>query len=121
MFDLRYLLFVPWEVGAMSARRPATGFDRAMDEMITERFVVPHGPLQSLTPEELGLDRNPVTITPKPTRARAWVRFGPEQTQVMCLIERWTDRAVGISFTVRDNTYRCWVWNCAVSPWEVPE
>lgn len=98
-----------------SNRRYAAQVDRRMDDTILERHVMTAGPLQSLTPEELRLDRDPVTITPRPEKARAWVRFGPEAVQVDCLVERWTESACGISFTVKEQTFRCWVWGNAVT------
>jgi len=85
-----------------------------MDERIIERFVANAGPLQSLTPDELELDRAPVTIYPQPQRVKAWVRFGPQHTRVDALLVRSTDKAAGVEFTVRDQTYRCWVWGNAV-------
>lgn len=72
-------------------------------------------PLQTLTEKELALDRTPVTIYPKPIRAKAWVRFAAIPHHVDCWIHRTTSDAAGISFTIRDQTFRCWVWGNAVS------
>lgn len=47
-------------------KRYAHRIDQAMDERILERFIAKAGPLQSLTPDELELDRLPVTIYPQP-------------------------------------------------------
>lgn len=72
-------------------------------------------PLQSLTEKELQLDVAPVTIYPKPIRAKAWVRFGAIPSHVDCWIQRSTADAAGISFKIRDQTFRCWVWGNAVA------
>lgn len=98
-----------------SNKRYAHYYDRLMEERIIERFVATAGPLQSLTPEELETDRSPVTIYPRPERVKAWVRFGPQHTRVDALLVRSTDKAAGIEFTVREQTYRCWVWGNAVT------
>lgn len=72
-------------------------------------------PLQTLTEKELQLDATPVTIYPKPIRAKAWVRFAAIPHHVDCWIHRTTADAAGISFTIRDQTFRCWVWGNAVT------
>lgn len=72
-------------------------------------------PLQSLTPKELQLDTNLVTIYPKPIRAKAWVRFAAIPHHVDCWIHRTTADAAAISFTIRDQTFRCWIWGNAVT------
>lgn len=72
-------------------------------------------PLQSLSDRELQLDVAPLTIHPKPIRAKAWVRFGSIPMHVDCQIVRTTQAAAGISFTIRDKTFRCWVWGNAVT------
>ncbi|MFE2772316.1 hypothetical protein [Microbacterium resistens] len=95
-------------------RRYAHVIDRERDEQILARWVATAGPLQSLTPDELDLANEPVTIAPKPPHARAWVRFGAQPAKVDCVVERWTEKACGVSFTVQGKTYRCWVWSNAV-------
>ena len=47
-----------------------------MDQRILERIARQDGPLQSLTREELELERAPFTRDPQPKQVRAWVRFG---------------------------------------------
>ena len=100
-----------------TSRRYAHRVDQAMDDRIIESFVQTAGPLQSLTPEELALDRVPVTVYPPGVQAEvvAWVRFGPQHTQVHARVVRSTEKAAGIEFTVRGKVYRCWVWGNAVS------
>ncbi|MGB4778869.1 hypothetical protein [Microbacterium sp.] len=96
-----------------TSRRYAASVDRDMDKRILGR-IAHSGPLQTLTAEELQLDRTPVTIDPQPSRVRAWVRFGPASAEVDAEACRWTDRAVAIRFLVEDQEQRCWVWRGAV-------
>jgi hypothetical protein len=73
------------------------------------------GPLQSLTTRELALDRQPLTIYPRPYSAvAAWVRFGPESIRVDAVLLRSTPLAAGIAFKAEDQVFRCWVWGNAV-------
>lgn len=99
-------------------RRYADSISRQIDERILERHIVDAGPLQTLRPEELELDRRPLTIDPQPKPCRAWVRFGATPARVEARVHRWTDRAVGIEFVVAEQTYRCWLWASAVEPIE---
>jgi hypothetical protein len=87
--------------------------DAAADYMILK--MARENPLQTLTEKELRLDVTPVTSYPKPVRAVAWVRFGAIPYLADCWIHRTTSDAAGISFTIRDKTFRCWVWGNAVS------
>ncbi|MGN7861434.1 hypothetical protein ACTJI8_12710 [Microbacterium sp. 22303] len=82
--------------------------------------VARENPLQTLTPKELQLDSTPVTIYPQPIRAKAWVRFAAIPYETDCWIHRTTATAAGISFTIRDKTFRCWVWGNAVTVSEAP-
>lgn len=94
-------------------RRYADAVDRRMDDRILERTAA-GGPLQSLTPQELELDRLPLTITPTPERVRAWVHFGEVAVRVDAEALRWTPRAIGIRFSVGDRPMKTWVWASAV-------
>lgn len=73
-----------------------------------------HGPLQSLSPRELNLTEQPVTIYPRPQKVQAWVRFGTEPVRVWARLVRSTPTAAGIEFRTEEQTYRCWVWGSAV-------
>lgn len=74
------------------------------------------GPLQSLSPRELALSEQPVTIYPRPQkRVSAWVRFGPEAVRVDAKLMRSTPLAAGIEFRAGDQTFQCWVWGNAVA------
>lgn len=98
-----------------SNKRYADHYERLMDARILDRIVATAGPLQSLADAELELDREPVTIAPRPQQVRAWVRFGPTAIQVDAEACRWTQRAVGIRFMVGDREHRAWVWSSAVT------
>lgn len=98
-----------------TSKRYAHHYDKLMGERIIERFVATSGPLQTLSPDELELDRLPLTVYPQPQRVKAWVRFGPQHARVDALLMRSTPTAAGIEFTVRETTYRCWVWGNAVT------
>lgn len=77
--------------------------------------VARENPLQSLSEKELQLDETPITSYPRPVPAKAWVRFGSIPVHMDCWIHRTTSSAAGISFRIRDKTFRCWVWGNAVS------
>ena len=94
-------------------KRYAAYYDRLMDERIAER-VAAKGGLQTLTPTELGLDTEPLTIAPEPQPVRAWVRFYDTPLRVDAWACRWTSKAVGIRFEIRGREYKAWVWSNAV-------
>ena len=98
-----------------SNRRYAAHFDRQMDNKILQR-IAEENALQSLTPEELQQDTLPITRDPKPKPCKAWVRFGPHAMLVDAVVVVWNDIACGVSFTVGEKDFRCWVWANAVSP-----
>jgi len=74
-----------------------------------------HGPLQTLSEEQLSLDRRPVTIVPPRAQvwARAWIRFGDADIRATVRVLRWTDDAVGIGVTVDNEKLRAWIWRGA--------
>lgn len=47
-----------------SNRRYADRYDKMQEERIIAAFVMKHGPLQTLHPDELELDTLPVTVYP---------------------------------------------------------
>jgi hypothetical protein len=85
-----------------------------MDQRIVERVAREAGPLQSLTSEELELDKEPMTRDPQPKPVRAWVRFGKTPVVVDAEICSWTPRAGAIRFTLVDQEYKTWVWLSAI-------
>lgn len=94
-------------------KRYAAQLDRRMDERIMQTATAGHA-LQSLTEKELRLDVYPLTTSPQPLEVLAWVRFGPHAIQVRARAVRWTQKAVGIEFTIGDVAHRAWVWANAV-------
>ncbi|GGD83239.1 hypothetical protein GCM10007269_27620 [Microbacterium murale] len=84
-----------------SSKRLAALYDMYADEKALARIAKTAGPLQTLSSEELELERMPVTVYPKPQGVRAWVRFGPQHVRVGALLMRTTETAAGIEFTHR--------------------
>lgn len=99
-----------------TSKRYAAHYDGLMDHRIAQRVATTSGPLQSLTPEELNLDVEPMTRDPKPKPARAWVRFGATPLLVDALVCSWTSSAVAIRFTIGDVEHKAWVWSSSVTP-----
>lgn len=96
-----------------TSKRYAHVVDEQMNEHILRRAAA-SGKLQTLSPEELALDRLAVTIDPIPKPVKAWVRFGDMPVLVNAEACRWTSKAVGIRFRVDGEEHRCWVWLGAV-------
>lgn len=73
------------------------------------------GPLQTLTAEQLALNRTPVTIAPERSKlvARAWLRFGDADVWATVRVSRWTEDAVGVEASIDGEMLRCWVWRGA--------
>lgn len=74
------------------------------------------GPLQSLTPEQLRLREQPVTVIPDGMHiwGHAWLRFGDADVRCTVLVRRWTADAVGVELPVDDGEpLRCWIWQGA--------
>lgn len=97
-----------------SSQRLAEHYDLRAEEKQLERYAKSAGPLQSLSKQELALDKQPLTVYPQPQRVKAWVRFGSQHARVNALLVRSTETAVGIEFVIAEKTYRCWVWGNAV-------
>lgn len=92
-----------------TSNRYAHVVDAQMNERILQR-TAQSGPLQTLSAEELALDRMALTIDPIPKPVKAWVRFGATPILVDAEACRWTSKAVGIRFRVGGRELRCWVW-----------
>lgn len=80
------------------------------------RTAAQKGDLHSLTPAQLDLDHTPVTVAPPKARimGTAWLRFGTIDVPAEVRIDRWTDRAIGVTFEIDGRPMRCWVWQGAV-------
>lgn len=80
------------------------------------RTAAQKGELQTLSTLQLDLERTPVTIAPPKLHltGTAWLRFGTIDVHAQVRIERWTDRAVGVTFEIDGRPMRCWLWQGAV-------
>ncbi|MBN9214152.1 MAG: hypothetical protein J0J04_04930 [Microbacterium sp.] len=96
-----------------TSKRYAHVVAKQIDDQII-RVVARGAALQTLSAQELALDRYAVTIDPMPKPVKAWVRFDDVAVLVDAEACRWTNRAVGIRFRVGDQEHRCWVWSSAV-------
>lgn len=82
------------------------------------REALKHGPLQTLTSEQIALHRDPLTIAPEHSRivAWAWLRFGDTDVRTTVRIHRWTESAVGVSVEIDGKEHRAWIWQGACTP-----
>lgn len=96
-------------------RYPALGEVRREEREL--RDAAAHGPLRTLTLEQLALVRSPVTVAPPSGRivGTAWLQFGDADVQATVRIDRWTERAVGVELELDEQVHRCWVWRGAVT------
>lgn len=95
-------------------KRYADTVDRQMSQRVLEVAMRDHQP-QSLTSEELELDDEPLTRTPKPRPARAWVRYGATAALVDVEVVAWTEHAVAVRWkTPQGREDKAWVWASAV-------
>ena len=79
------------------------------DEMIMR------GAPETLTDRELELDVQPLTRTPVPMGARAWVRYAGIAIKLDVEVVAWTPRAVALRWTTSaGEQHRAWVWASAV-------
>ena len=84
-------------------KRYAARIDREQ-AIKTDQLLMRDGKPESLTTSELELDQQPLTRTPVPVPARAWVHYG-----------RWTPRACAVRWTTAaGDEHRAWVWASAV-------
>lgn len=95
-------------------RYPDAGAQRAQDRRLQDARN--HGPLQTLTPEQLQLSTRVVSLAPErgPMWALAWLRFGDTDIRCTVQVKRWTADAVGIELEVGQERLRCWVWQGAI-------
>lgn len=95
-------------------KRYADRIDARRDERITEILMRDDTP-ESLTSEELELDKQPLTRTPQALPALAWVRYGKVAVRIPVEVVAWTPRACAVRWTTplgRED--RAWVWSSAV-------
>ncbi|WP_345137049.1 hypothetical protein [Microbacterium rhizosphaerae] len=82
------------------------------------REAAQHGPLQSLTPEQVRYGAVPLTTVPDRTVVwgLAWLRFGDADVRATVQIRRWTDNAVDVVVDVDGQEQRVWIWRSACDP-----
>ena len=69
----------------------------------------------SLSDQELGLDRLPITRTPVPEKVKAWVRYGEVALRIDAELVAWTSRACAVRWKTQAGVaHRAWVWASAV-------
>jgi hypothetical protein len=97
-----------------TAKRYAHVVDRRMNESIARR-IMESGEPQTLGPQELELDVQPLTRTPRPHQVRVWVRYPDGPLQVDGEAVAWTARAVAVRWPAGDTVHKAWVWASAVA------
>ena len=96
-----------------SNKRYAAQIDTRMFAHVDEMMM--RGTPQTLTDAELELGVYPLTRTPLPVQAQAWVRYGDLATKVDVEVVAWTPRAVAVRWmTPTGQQHRAWVWASAV-------
>jgi hypothetical protein len=95
-----------------TSKRLAWYYDKLMDERIQRSLMA--GPPLSLTPEELELDKEPLTRTPTPIEGWAWIRYGENAMKLQVRIVAWTERAVAVKWDAPGGEHKAWVWASAV-------
>jgi len=103
-----------------TSKRYAAHYDQRMNDKILERVMAEQTPT-SLTPDELELDRHPLTRTPKPEAVTAWVRYGKTAVKVDARVVAWTPRAVAVRWDTPGGEHRAWLWSSAVEPKTMPK
>lgn len=73
------------------------------------------GPLSTLSPEQLRLHAQPMTVVPDQLKlwGLAWLRFGEVNVRAVVRVHRWTADAVGVEVQVDEEHLRCWIWQGA--------
>lgn len=74
------------------------------------------GEPDTLDAKQLDLAHEPLTRSPEPEPARAWVRYGEQSIEIDVEVTAWTARAVAIRWPGPDGAeHRAWVWAGSVS------
>jgi hypothetical protein len=97
-----------------SSKRYAHHYAEQMDNRIADG-IMRTGLPDTLDAKQLQLDELPVTRTPRPEPARAWVRYGEHSIEIDVEVVAWTDRAMAIRWPGPDGVeHHAWVWSGAV-------
>lgn len=95
-------------------KRYAEHIDARMTERINADVMRDHTP-DGLSDNELELNRYPLTRTPKPITARAWVHYDGVPLRVQVEVVAWTPKACAIRWTTpAGREEKIWVWASAV-------
>jgi hypothetical protein len=98
-----------------TSKRYAHSIDARMDARIVDGIMRTRSP-DSLGSKQLNLDTEPMTRTPKPKPARAWVRYGEHSIEIDVDVVAWTGRAIAVRWAGPDGSeHHAWVWAGAVS------
>jgi len=98
-----------------TSKRYAHSIDARMDARVADGIMRTGAP-DTLDPKQLGLDDEPMTRTPRPQPARAWVRYGEQSIEIDVEVVAWTERAVAIKWPGPDGAeHHAWVWAGAVA------
>jgi len=96
-----------------SNKRYAAQIDARMSAHVDQMMM--RGAPQTLSDAELELDVHPLTRTPIPVPASAWVRYGELAVKIDVEVVAWTPRAVAVRWTTpAGEQHRSWVWASAV-------
>ncbi|MBX3196278.1 MAG: hypothetical protein KF727_14420 [Microbacteriaceae bacterium] len=71
---------------------------------------------ESLKPQELDLEHQPLTKPPRPLPVLVWVRYAAVPVRVAGIAVAWTDRATAVKWmTPHGDEHRAWVWSPAAA------
>jgi hypothetical protein len=98
-----------------TSKRYAHSIDARMDARIADG-IMRTGQPDTLDPKQLALDHEPLTRTPRPRPARAWVTYGSQSIEIDVEVVAWTSRALAVRWPAPDGIeHHAWVWLGAVS------
>lgn len=97
-----------------SNKRYSHYYDEVMDARIAEGIMRTGDP-DTLDSKQLDLENEPMTRSPKPQPARAWVRYGEHSMEIDVEVVAWTSRAVAVRWDGPDGAeHHAWLWSGAV-------
>lgn len=104
-----------WIIAAVGTNRRYPYLAGKRREELELRAARAAGHLHSLTPEQLRLNTQPMTVVPDQLTkwGLAWLRFGDVDVRAVVKVKRWTADCVGVEVKVDDETLRCWIWQGA--------
>lgn len=98
-----------------TSKRYSHHYDALMENRIAEG-IMRTGMPETLDDKQLALDTEPLTRTPKPEAARAWVQYGDHSIEIDVEVVAWTSRAIAVKWPGPEGVeHHAWVWSGAVS------